>query len=294
MVIPRGWTFAQKQRSEAQISSSAIPAALDARFKAGSLLAICCLAVTVFRLAYSSRVYHVQIPGILLQVVLLVAIRLAYMLAGSWVWQISPYRLDVNIGWLYGLGYAPILLILYLLNLRGYLNENEERILIAQRASRGEGDTIRLEPREYHVGSHPQKASALSWWSGSRGMTPYRSQSSNPQPSPNSEGFSTGTLSTDLHASGDESGQSWWQRRKQEEVDTTRKKSQPDGGPSWSHSGEGSSGNTLVTQRRWVEKVDSSIRTASQTRPATDGDKKTSSTHSLQSRPQAVRSMLDV
>lgn len=93
----------------------------------------------MFRLAYSSRVYHVQIPGILLQVVLLVAIRLAYMLAGSWVWQISPYRLDVNIGWLYGLGYAPILLILYLLNLRGYLNENEERILIAQRASRGRG-----------------------------------------------------------------------------------------------------------------------------------------------------------
>lgn len=295
LVIPRGWTFVQKQRSEAQTSALARPAALDARFKAGSVLAIVCLGFTVFRLAYSSRVYRVQIPWILLHAVILVAIRLAYMLAGSWVWQISPYRLDVNMAWLYGLGYGPILLILCLLNLRGYLNENEEKTLIAQRASRGEEDGIRLEPRRHPIPSRLQQPSSPSWWSRSRETMPYGGRAFKTPTSPTPEGMNTGTLPSDLHANGDESGQFWWQRRKREELDTRRRLSRTEtvhSNPS--HIGGGSRGDTSVTQSRWTEMDDSRMSIVSRTTLNGGSGNIGSSTVSLQSRPQAVRSMLDV
>jgi hypothetical protein len=295
LVIPRGWTFVQKQRSEAQISTSARPAALDARFKAGSLLATVCLGFTVFRLAYTSRVYRVQIPWPLLQAVILMAIRLAYMLTGSWVWPISPYRLDVNIGWLYGLGYGPILLILCLLNFRGYLNENEEKTLIAQRASRGEEDGISLQPRHRQIQSRLQQASSPSWWSKSRETMPYGGQAFKTPTSPTPGRVNTGTLPSDLYADGDESGQFWWQRRKREEFDTRRRKSRTrtvDSNPS--QVGGGSRRDTSVTQSRWTERDDSSISIVSRTTSNGESGNIGSSTVSLQSQPQAVRSMLDV
>lgn len=294
LVIPRGWTFVQKQRSQDQISSLAIPAALDARFKAGSVLAVVCLGFIVFRLAYSSRVYRVRIPGVLLQVVLLVAIRLAYMIGGSWVWQISPYRLDVHIGWLYGLGYAPILLILCLLNLRGYLNENEEKVLIAQRASRGDEGGIRLESRPSYPRGNLGDASANSWWSRSRGKMPYVERSFKDPTSPSVEGSSAGIIPSNLRADEDESGQSWWQRRQQEELDTRRRGSRTAAQAAQSRSGDGSSEDSRPTQHRWLGESVSSLGTMSETGTSIDGRSHGSSMRSLQSRPQAVRSMLDV
>ncbi|KAK5049491.1 hypothetical protein LTR84_004420 [Exophiala bonariae] len=295
LVIPRGWTFVQKQRSIEQTSSSAIPAALDGRFKAGSILAVMCLGFTVFRLAYSSRVYNVRIPGVLLQVVLLVAIRLAYMFAGSWVWQISPYRLDVNIGWLYGLGYSPILLILCLLNLRGYMNENEEKVLIAQRASRGDEGGIPLESRSHDYARRGAGgASPSSWWSRSGGTIPHRGQSSKKSISPAVKDFSTGNIPNDLRVGEDESGGSWWRKRQQEEVDPRRRVSQAEGRPNRSRYDGGSSETSSRTQRRWLGESASSIGTVSQSRLDNSGRSHASSMHSLQSRPQAVRSMLDV
>jgi len=285
LIIPRGWTFIQRQRSDAQTLSSAVPAGLDSRFKAGAVLAIVCLGITAFRLAYGSRVYRVQVPWALLQVVVLVAIRLAYMLASSWVWQISPYRLDVNIGWLYGLGYAPILLILCLLNVRGYMTESEEKILIAQRASRGEEDGVRLEPRQRPVPSRLEQASAPAWWSRSRIAL-----------SQGGQAFKAPTSPTPEVADEDESGHSWWQSRRRDEPDTRRRKfaatppdsnsSQMAGEPSWGAS---------VTPSRWTEMDDSRISVVSRTRSSgeEDGDNG-SSTISLQGRPQVVRSMLNV
>ncbi|KEF62091.1 uncharacterized protein A1O9_00063 [Exophiala aquamarina CBS 119918] len=297
LVVPRGWTFVQKQRSEVQTLLSARPAALDSRFKAGAILAIICLGISAFRLAYSSRVYHVRVPWALLQVVVLVAIRLAYMLAASWVWQISPYRLDVNIGWLYGLGYAPVLLVLCLLNARGYMNENEEKILIARRASRGEEDGLRLESRRQPPPNRLQQASSPAWWSRSRAAMSHGGQAFKTPTSPTPETVKAGTFPSALEANGDESGHSWWQSRKREEPDTRRRKftAAPfDSGSS--HAGGGRIRDTSVTQTqcRWTEEDDSRIRVVSRTRSSSESGDDRSSTISLQSRPQVVRSMLDV
>lgn len=285
LTIPRGWTFVQKQRSEAQISSSARPAALDSRFKAGAVLAIVCLGITAFRLAYSSRVYRVKVPWALLQIVVLMAVRLAYTLASSWIWQISPYRLDVNIGWLYGLGYAPILLILCLLNVRGYMNENEEKILIAQRASRGEEHGMRLEARRQPLPNRLQQPPFPAWWSRSRAAMSHGGQA-----------FKVPTSPTPDTVNGDESGHSWWQSRKREEPDTRRRKftAAPLDSNSSQVAGERSR-EPSVSQSRWTEMDDSRISVVSRTRSGGDeGGDNGSSTVSLQSRPQVVRSMLDV
>ncbi|KAH0845412.1 hypothetical protein FOPE_11799 [Fonsecaea pedrosoi] len=135
-LVPRSWSFAQKQRSPTQTQGLARPVALDARFKSASVLATVCLGLIVFRLGYGSRTYRANIPTTLLLTIICLGLRVAYVLAGSWVWGLSPFRRDLSGGVLYGLGYAPALLILVLLNIHGYMNENEDKVLIALRASR--------------------------------------------------------------------------------------------------------------------------------------------------------------
>ena len=64
-------------------------------------------------------------------------VKIGYQIAIAWDWSISPLRSNVNPGWMFGLGYTPIILILAILEVYGLLQENEDRVIIRQRRERG-------------------------------------------------------------------------------------------------------------------------------------------------------------
>ncbi|KIY02725.1 uncharacterized protein Z520_01190 [Fonsecaea multimorphosa CBS 102226] len=301
MLIPRSWSFAQRQRSPAQALESARPAALDARFKAASILATACLGLVVFRLGYGSRTHKTKIPVTLLLTIIAVALRTAYGLVGSWVWELSPYRRDLSVGLLYGLGYAPALFVLVFLNIHGYINENEDKLLIAQRASRGEelgeGSAAAMQQSRQHHSRRPP-----SWWFRSRnrfvstsGVFKMPTSSRRPPLEEVSQAVHTNRAEEQ-----DESGYAWWQRRRREEEDARHLKPRQN---AHSNRSAGSSmlikGDTLgiVSQFTEPESLLPPPRYQRETPYEYSKDSRSqpaSSTHSLQSPPQVVKSMLDV
>ncbi|KAK2783331.1 hypothetical protein FQN51_004437 [Onygenales sp. PD_10] len=150
MFIPRSWNAIQKQRSHEQTISVAKPSATDARFKSGSLLAVVALLIICYSLGHSVYRYKerprnpflrmtylvTSAPLKFIIVILLVSLRVGFGIASAFSWDISPVKYDGNVGWLYGLGYAPPLLVLVVLNIWGYIDPNEDRALIAQRSER--------------------------------------------------------------------------------------------------------------------------------------------------------------
>lgn len=309
MLIPRSWSFAQRQRSPSQTLEAAKPAALDARFKVASALATIGLGLIVFRLGSGSQVYRSKIPLTLLLIIVLLAIRIAYGLAGTWVWALSPYRLSIHIGWLYGLGYAPTILILMLLNGRGYLNENEDKILISQRASRGDASnhSIHIALQDRGNRTRSRRNTPPPWW-----FRPRNSSSSPPgvfgMPPSSPHHLSENRIRSPSPRFGklqDESGHYWWQRWKQGEEDARCRKPRQDitesssvGGATRDEMG------TASAKARELEEDDrlQSGRWKTDGKGGNDGlngiyaqpPSKESSTHSLRSPPQVVRSMLDV
>lgn len=62
---------------------------------------------------------------------------MAYGIASAWLWDLSIFQDDVNIGWPFGLGYGTIALILIVFEIAGFVEENEDKIILAQRRERG-------------------------------------------------------------------------------------------------------------------------------------------------------------
>ena len=151
MTIPRSWSPIEQQRSLEQQEDKAKPSATDGRFKASSFIAVVCLLIICYGLEHSvyryksrpnsllgsATFYLSAVPSKFLIVIPLSAIRIGYGIASTFLWPISPLKFDGNAGWLYGLGYAPALLIIIVFNIYGYLDNNEDSELIAQRAKRG-------------------------------------------------------------------------------------------------------------------------------------------------------------
>ena len=168
MTIPRPWTPIQKQRSPSQTTSIALPSATDARFKAGSISAAIAWLIICYTLSHnithyfspalllfpssSSRRFPLQIPLLLI----LSLIQVAYNISSSFIFTISPLRLAVHPAFLYGLGYTPPLLIIIILNVYGYIDPNEDRVLLKQRAERG-----READRQLGLAARTRKP---GWW----------------------------------------------------------------------------------------------------------------------------------
>ncbi|PGH36069.1 hypothetical protein GX50_01081 [[Emmonsia] crescens] len=150
MVIPRSWNAIQKQRSYDQTMSIAKPSATDGRFKAGAIIAVVCLAIICYSLGHSvyrykerpahrlrlMTFYLSSAPLKFIICIILTGIRVGFGVASAFLWDISPVKYDGNVGWLYGLGYAPPLLILVVLNIWGYIDPNEDKALIEKRRER--------------------------------------------------------------------------------------------------------------------------------------------------------------
>ena len=174
MTIPRSWTPIHEQDSEIQTWNVARLSATDSRFRAGAVFGAVAWLVICYDLRHniqyyvrgrapqSVRLVLMGAPMKLLSILGLSGIRFSYGIASSFLWQISPLRLGVHIGWLFGLGYGPILLTLILLNVYGYIEPNEDRELLRRRAARD-------REIDAELGISKRKP---SWWSTISGAGP--------------------------------------------------------------------------------------------------------------------------
>lgn len=151
MTIPRSWTALQYQRSPEQASALARPSATDARLKAGGFLAFLAWCTICYSLRHSIHHYKLRNRGSwnsfrgFLQyspwkfqlAIPLLFLKIVYAIASSFVWAINPFKFDGNAAWLYGLGIAPAFLIILIFEICGFLEPNEDRALLQQRAERG-------------------------------------------------------------------------------------------------------------------------------------------------------------
>ncbi|KAI1939986.1 hypothetical protein LOZ66_002421 [Ophidiomyces ophidiicola] len=173
LTIPRSWTNIQKQRSFDQQETLARPTATDGRFKSASFVAIVCVLLICYSLGhslyrYKSRpqgrvnvAYYIAVTPLKFTLTIpIAALRIGFGIVSVFEWTISPLKYNGNPGWIYGFGYTPILLILTIFNIYGYLDPNEDQDLIRQRIERG-----RSADDELGV---DRKSKKPHWWHRSR------------------------------------------------------------------------------------------------------------------------------
>jgi hypothetical protein len=148
LTVPRSWTPIQLQRSPQQEAHHARPTATDARFKAAGITGIVAVLVICYSLEHSIyryiprpagrplRKYLEAAPSQFLVAIAILLIKVGYTIASAFLWSLSPMNADVHVGWLYGLGYTPVLLIIYLFNLCGACELNEDKTLLLLRGER--------------------------------------------------------------------------------------------------------------------------------------------------------------
>jgi hypothetical protein len=168
MTIPRSWTPLQKQNTPEQKDQIARPAATGVREKAGAILAAVAWFVICASLRHSLKHYKPRTVGFFNKInafcrdcptkiflsIILLAIRIAYGIASAWLWDISVFQDGVQIGWPFGLGYGPILLIIIIYEVAGFMEENEDKRIMQQRRERG-------QQYDQELGIVPKP----SWWS---------------------------------------------------------------------------------------------------------------------------------
>jgi Protein of unknown function (DUF2434) len=151
MVIPRPWGAIELQRDPAQTKQHAEPAATDLRFKMAAFFLFGGWLTTVFSLWHSIKHYKARNRGIFNRTLGLIrylpprfvlTIPLAFVMIGyeaacSFEFSISPLKVNTNLGFMYGLGWGPIALIIIIQEIYGYLAPNDDRELIRQRRIRG-------------------------------------------------------------------------------------------------------------------------------------------------------------
>jgi hypothetical protein len=151
MVVPRSWSPIEKQRSLSQTASIAKPSATDIRFKLAAFFLFCSWLTTIYSLRHSIKYYKPQNRGLfnrffgfvkytprkfLLTLPLSLGM-VAYAIACSIDFSISPLNLHTDLGTMYGWGWGSIACILAVYEIAGYLDPNEDKELIRQRRVRG-------------------------------------------------------------------------------------------------------------------------------------------------------------
>jgi len=151
MIVPRAWGPVELQRDLEQVHLNAEPMATDTRFKMAAFLLFCSWLTTVFSLWHSIKYYKERNCGILNRAISLIRyvpkkflftlplslVMIGYEAACSFEFSISPLNLNPELGFMYGLGWAPIALLFIVYEVAGYFDPNEDRELIRQRRVRG-------------------------------------------------------------------------------------------------------------------------------------------------------------
>ncbi|OCK82425.1 hypothetical protein K432DRAFT_349054 [Lepidopterella palustris CBS 459.81] len=172
MVIPRSWSPLEEQNDKDQQEFVARPSGTDTREKAGAIMAALAWFAICFSLHHSLYYYKPRASGLwnkinsfclhcptkLFLSIAVLSVRIAYALASAWEWNISIFKYNVDLGWPFGLGFGTTLVIIFILEIAGYLEENEDKIIIDQRRERG-----RSVNQELGLVNKP------SWWSKAQG-----------------------------------------------------------------------------------------------------------------------------
>jgi hypothetical protein len=151
MVIPRPWGAIELQRDPEQTKLRAKPAATDLRFKVAAFFLFGSWLTTVFSLWHSIKHYKARNRGIFnrafglikylpprfLLTIPLALVMIGYEAACAFEFSISPLKIDTNLGFMYGLGWGPIAMIIVVQEIYGYIAPNDDRELIRQRRVRG-------------------------------------------------------------------------------------------------------------------------------------------------------------
>lgn len=168
MVVPRSWTPFEYQGSPDQLQNIARPAATNARFKAGAIFSFLAWCAIVYSLRHSIHYYkdrnrglQSKILGFLKEtptkfklIVPLALIKIGYFIALAFDWDISPLKATSNPGWYFGFGFGTDLLIIAIFEVYGFIERNEDLVII--RARRERGASIDAE-----LGIHKRP----NWWS---------------------------------------------------------------------------------------------------------------------------------
>lgn len=147
LAVPRTWTPIQLQRSREQQEVRAKPVATDGRFKAAGFMALVAVLVICYSLGHSiyrysprpasrlrQRIFYLQAAPIkFIIAIALLGVKVGYTIAAAFNWSISPFKYDINSGWIFGLGYTPALLLIILFNVYAHIEQNEDQYLISQR-----------------------------------------------------------------------------------------------------------------------------------------------------------------
>ena len=171
MIIPRTWGGAEKQASPDQTLQQAEPMATDSRFKAAAFLLFFAWCVIVFSLWHSIRWYKPRNRGIFnrlvgffrytpskfMLVLPLTLMAIGFEAATAFDFTINPISINAKVGWIYGLGYGPLLLTLFVFEVYGFIDEYDDQVLLQQR--RESGETI---DQEVGIAKKPR------WWDSFR------------------------------------------------------------------------------------------------------------------------------
>jgi hypothetical protein len=147
LTIPRSWTGIELQRSPELTALRAQPLATGLRFKLAAFMSLAGTLVTCYSLEHSiyryraaptsplaqATFYLTASPPEFLLALALLGLKTGYAIAAAFDWSVSPLRVAVSQGWLYGLGVAPALHIIVLFNAVGFCELNEDKALIVQR-----------------------------------------------------------------------------------------------------------------------------------------------------------------
>lgn len=172
MVVPRGWTFAYKQRSPEQSAAICEPTATSVRFKAGAFLLFLAWCTIFFSLWHSVRHYKPRNRGVFnrsvglirsipFRFLLLLPLSLsviAYQALISFDFSYSVIKADGPVPIIYGWGYGAQLAIILVQAIYGFASPNEDKELIRQRRVRGDETD-----RELGIVRKP------AWWQRVRG-----------------------------------------------------------------------------------------------------------------------------
>jgi hypothetical protein len=152
MAILRTWAGVELQASPDQTLQQAEPIATDGRFKAAAFFLFLAWCVIIFSLRHSIKWYRPRnrgmcnrflgffryTPSKFMLVIPLALVIIGYEAATAFDFTINPMSINAGSGWIFGLGYGPPLLILFIFNVYGYIDENEDQVLLQQRRERGE------------------------------------------------------------------------------------------------------------------------------------------------------------
>ncbi|GFG18921.1 uncharacterized protein C56F8.12 [Aspergillus udagawae] len=134
LTIPRSWTGIELQRSPELTALRAQPLATDLRFKLAAFMSLAGTLVTCYSLEHSIYRYRPAPTSPLSQATFyLTASPPEFLIALALLGLKTGYAIAAAFGWLYGLGFAPALLIIVLFNAVGFCELNEDKALIVQR-----------------------------------------------------------------------------------------------------------------------------------------------------------------